>query len=74
MKHRYPEISENCSKLPLWGDVQVGGELNALWSIRLRDNVCNQVIPPAFTSGPMRSGRYAVLSESRVSPLRQVNP
>jgi hypothetical protein len=32
MKDRYSEDSENCSKLPLWGDVQVGGTSGGLVS------------------------------------------
>jgi DNA ligase-1 len=32
MKDRYSEDSENCSKLPLWGDVQVGGTSGGLLS------------------------------------------
>jgi DNA ligase 1 len=69
MRDRYPENSDNCSKLPLWGEVDGGDTPNTPWSNRSKANVCRQVFLPAFFFDLTRSGRYEVLSEPCMSPL-----
>jgi hypothetical protein len=64
MRDRYSEDSTNCSKLPLWGEVEAGGASNA-FQLDGSNNTLNQVIRRAFTSDPMKSGKYGVQSGSR---------
>lgn len=64
MRDRYSEDSTNCSKLPLWGEVEAGGASNA-FQLDGSNNTLKQAIRLAFTSDPMKSGKYGVLSGSR---------
>jgi hypothetical protein len=65
MKDRYSENSTNCSKLPLWGEVEAGGA-SIILNRMGRNTTSNQVIRLAFTSDPMKFGKYGVLSGSCV--------
>jgi len=67
MRDRYPENSENCSKLPLWGDVQVGGyspsvyfRPHEVWEIRGAD----------VTLSPVSVAAQGLVSEDRGLSLR----
>jgi len=67
MKDRYSEDSENCSKLPLWGDVEVGGyspsvyfRPHEVWEIRGAD----------VTVSPVSVAAKGLVSENRGLSLR----
>ncbi|KAH9047859.1 ATP-dependent DNA ligase [Lactarius hengduanensis] len=67
MKDRYSEDSENCSKLPLWGDVEAGGyspsvyfRPHEVWEIRGAD----------VTLSPVSVAAKGLVSENRGLSLR----
>jgi len=67
MKDRYSEDSENCSKFPLWGDVEVGGyspsvyfRPHEVWEIRGAD----------VTVSPVSVAAKGLVSENRGLSLR----
>ncbi|KAH9176321.1 ATP-dependent DNA ligase [Lactarius sanguifluus] len=64
MKDRYSEDSENCSKLPLWGDVEAGGTVyfrpHEVWEIRGAD----------VTLSPVSVAAKGLVSENRGLSLR----
>lgn len=67
MKDRYSEDSENCSKLPLWGDVELGGYSP---SIYLRPHEVWEIRGADVTLSPVSVAAKGLVSENRGLSLR----
>ncbi|KAH9061282.1 DNA ligase [Lactarius vividus] len=75
MKDRYSEDSENCSKLPLWGDVEAGGTIT-LWllgyspSVYFRPHEVWEIRGADVTLSPVSVAAKGLVSENRGLSLR----
>ncbi|KAI9442212.1 DNA ligase [Lactarius indigo] len=75
MKDRYSKDSENCSKLPLWGDVEAGGTIT-LWllgyspSVYFRPHEVWEIRGADVTLSPVSVAAKGLVSENRGLSLR----